>query len=292
MFLLAPFRFVFSFSVEDSGFEGSAVFSFLHPFVFSGRFDIGSGQFKMKILDRSIGKNNIPSYHDSGGRPDDAVDKSDEDEELSLADGSAFTENVSFDRRENGEIVSGTFQKKEESVMPQVSPRFSPASDRSNESEKKSDESIPHEKEEKQKWYERLQRNRWLFFIRNGSWRRKFIRWIGRVLRSLLQVVRLDGLRLSVRAGTEEPFITGILAGIYNAALHGLSLKEPYSVSFEPVFMTNCFACSGAVIMRTSLARLLMPVVVAISTFPMFHTIRLAWRYHRLNKKDNRRANI
>jgi hypothetical protein len=147
------------------------------------------------------------------------------------------------------------------------------------------EETVAGREKKTDNWLVRLRRNRYVFFVSNPSWRGKVLRWLLRVVRSFLHMVTFDRFAVSVRAGLEDPMLTGTITGLHRAVCGAFVLRQPFAVRFEPVFMRNCFEGSGTIGLRTSMAQLLMPLVVAIATFPTLHTAILWWQHHRLEKQ-------
>ena len=143
---------------------------------------------------------------------------------------------------------------------------------------------------EKDNWLKRLQRNRYVYFLKNSRWRNKVLRWFIRVVRLLLRIVVFDRFRFSVRAGNENPMLVGVLFGLYEGIRSALPMRKPYIIEFEPVFMDNCFEGEVRFRTTTSLFRVLFPVGTAILTFPLLHSLRLGWRYYRAEKRRKRTA--
>lgn len=109
---------------------------------------------------------------------------------------------------------------------------------------------------------------------------KKAMKWLGRVIGKLLRVVKIDRLSMHLKAGFEDPAFTGSLHGFYTGIIHGLDIDEYKHVklNFEPVFDNDdIFEFEGSVSIRTSLARLLWPVTVALFTFPYISAFIL-WR--------------
>ncbi len=154
----------------------------------------------------------------------------------------------------------------------------------------KPEEKVAPEAKKKDNWFTRLERNRYLFFIRNSRWRSKVLRWLVRVIRTLFHLVRFDHFQLAIRAGVHDPVLIGTFSGLYQALLNGLPLKRPYAFVYEPVFMRNCFECSGSIRVSTSLARVLTPVGVAVVTFPLVHTLWLVWCVWRRERRYRKEA--
>lgn len=156
--------------------------------------------------------------------------------------------------------------------------------------ERKQDEPLESQPEKKDNWFVRLERNRYLFFLRNRRWRGKILRWSIRFFRVLFLIVRFDRLRLRVRAGINDPAMVGTVFGMYTAVRNGLPMKRPYVIRFEPVFMTRICEGSAGFRVTTSILRVLSPVLFAVVTFPWLHTAWLVWRVYRREKRFGKRV--
>jgi hypothetical protein len=114
--------------------------------------------------------------------------------------------------------------------------------------------------------------------LRRGRVGKKLFRWALRLLRLSLKIVRFDHLRLHARAGVQDPAETGKIYG-YFAALHSIlfSHRKNMDVRLEPRFMSYVFEVEGSVGLKTSIAVILMPLAVAIVTFP-YIAVFFVWR--------------
>jgi hypothetical protein len=106
----------------------------------------------------------------------------------------------------------------------------------------------------------------------------KALRWGQRTLRACFSVLRFHCFRLHAKAGTHDPAETGKLYGWYAALDRScFSRNTNIDVRFEPDFSGEAFECSGDIAVRSSFARVGMPLVVALMTFP-YLTAYFVWR--------------
>ncbi len=132
---------------------------------------------------------------------------------------------------------------------------------------------------------DKLKRNRVLFFLRDGRWRRKVTKWLVRVLRSFFYIVAFDRFQMRIKAGVEDPSVMGLIYGFFQAVQHGLTGQfQNIRIDFEPVFMDNLFQFEGATGIRSSIGKLLFPVIVALFTFPYLTTLWLWWKSRKIVK--------
>lgn len=293
--IVAPFNAIVDFSFKDFRPAGSGDFSFLHPLFFAAQVDFAARRFSVRILGRLMGGKRKP-VSGSGlpadtGRPEgERLDT----EDAPSGNQAGFTGDIPFGQPDRKTVLPPSRPREVAPVPPpeQTAPPPFASPDRSIRTEPPPEVVTAPEQEKKDNWYRRLQRNRYLFFLRNTAWRNKVVRWTVRVVRTLFRIVKFDRFRLAIRAGVEDPMVTGTIAGLHQAVVYGLTMKKPYAISFEPVFMTDCFSCSGGLRLGTSPGRLLLPVVVAIATFPFLHTLRLVWRWYRMEQKRKRSAAV
>jgi hypothetical protein len=126
------------------------------------------------------------------------------------------------------------------------------------------------------------------FFFRRKKLLRKAGQWIVRVLKSVFRVVAFDRFHLRFRSGFPDPSATGMLYGYFIGIKKALALPDgkKFSIAFEPAFrQTTTFELSGSIRAKTSLARLLAPLMIAIFTFP-YLTGFVVWRRYRKFKKE------
>jgi hypothetical protein len=123
-----------------------------------------------------------------------------------------------------------------------------------------------------------------LVFLRESSWRAKIFRWLCSSFVRFLHIISLSRYRLRVKAGLDDPGKTGEAFGYYIALKHvlfatGNSRKE---IVFEPDFTHDVLEAEGELEIATSVARLCLPVVLAIITFPFIQTFILYRRAKRI----------
>jgi hypothetical protein len=114
----------------------------------------------------------------------------------------------------------------------------------------------------------------------------KIVFWLLRIIKAIFRVVSFDDLSLYLKAGFDDPYITGIIYGYFTGIKNFLELNnKPFdSFQFEPVFNKNDSITIGAAIrIKTSLVRMCWPLLVAIFTFPYISGFIL-WR--RIKKRE------
>jgi hypothetical protein len=123
-----------------------------------------------------------------------------------------------------------------------------------------------------------------MVFLRNTRWRNKILRWLkGSVLR-FFHIVSVTRFRFSLRLGLSDPGQLGIAYGYFIAAKHALTdgKNSHREIIFEPVFDREIAEAQGAIEISSSLARLCLPFVLALVTFPFVHTLLLYLKARRI----------
>jgi hypothetical protein len=115
-----------------------------------------------------------------------------------------------------------------------------------------------------------LQGQRLWVYLGNGAFRGKIIRWLGRTLRLLLRICSVGHVRLLVRMGFDDPAATGTAYGWYTAFRSMLpdGRRPRCSIVYKPAFSGEPFEAEGEAVIKTSIARLCLPVAAALATFP------------------------
>jgi hypothetical protein len=127
-----------------------------------------------------------------------------------------------------------------------------------------------------------------MVFLRDAWWRDKIIRWLKASIVRFFHIVSVTRFRLHVKLGLSDPCQVGRAYGYYIAVKNALmdtgtrarnSRKE---ISFEPVFNQEIADADGSIEISSSVARICLPVVLAVVTFPYFHTLILYFRTRRI----------
>jgi len=115
----------------------------------------------------------------------------------------------------------------------------------------------------------------------------KALQWIRGVIFRLFALVGFEAVYVRLKAGFDDPALTGLVHGFYTSIFYGFDLDDVKRVTleFEPVFENrDTFDFSGTLSIKTSVARLLMPLIFAILTFPYISAFIL-WRRIRRMKR-------
>jgi hypothetical protein len=106
----------------------------------------------------------------------------------------------------------------------------------------------------------------------------KVLLWCRRTLRFCFLTVRVHRFRLHARVGAGNPAETGKMYGWYTVLNSSIfSLYKNIEVRFTPEFSGEQFECDGSIALRSSFARIAMPLIVALATFP-YLTSYFVWR--------------
>lgn len=139
--------------------------------------------------------------------------------------------------------------------------------------------------EPKAGFFEKLKRNRYIYMIRQDKMFQKLFRWLMRVLKNLLKIIRFDHFNAAVKAGIEEPALLGKIYALYTMVRStAIVTRGKPALSFEPVFMKNCLEGDTTFTLKTSVLMLLWPGIVALMTFPYFTVLWLFWKSRKLRK--------
>lgn len=132
----------------------------------------------------------------------------------------------------------------------------------------------------KQGWWQKVKQNRWYFIMRQKVIYPKTIRWLKRVAVTALRLIRFEMLRVTVRANLGDPARTGMVGGYIMSAEKLLTAGKctTIALTFVPVFDRECFESAGTLTIRSSLWRIIAPLVVAFVAFPWLTAGLLWWR--------------
>ena len=123
--------------------------------------------------------------------------------------------------------------------------------------------------------------------LRDVNNRRAFsrmLRWCRRVPGLVFKMIHFYRLRLYAKAGTGDPAEIGKIYGYY-VALDRLIFRQHRNVDvrFTPEFSSDMFECCGSIAVRTSFARVVLPLLTALVTFP-YLPVYFVWRRLKKNK--------
>ena len=135
----------------------------------------------------------------------------------------------------------------------------------------------------------RLKNNKLLFFLKEKKLACKIFKWIFRIIKKILKVVSFKRLHVKANAGVEDPALLGKIYGYIEAIKYGSNSGKNFRLEFTPVFMQNYLECRGSVSLRSSLWKFLLPLIVALVTFPYLSTLVVWLRYKSLTKQRRKK---
>ncbi len=118
------------------------------------------------------------------------------------------------------------------------------------------------------------------FSIGQKKFAEKIIRWLGKTISKLLKLAKFNRLSLYIKAGFSDPALTGALHGFFTGIFHGFEIEQNryLNLEFEPVFDNkDVFEFESGIIIKTSVARILIPLLTALFSFP-YISAYLFWR--------------
>jgi len=119
----------------------------------------------------------------------------------------------------------------------------------------------------------------------------KALRWFKRTLGLFFKMIRFYRFRLHVKAGTGDPAETGMIYGYFMSLDRFIfSLHQNVDVRFSPEFSSDTFECCGSIAVRTSFARVLLPLLTALVTFPYLTAYFVLRRYKKNKSSKNNGA--
>jgi hypothetical protein len=260
--LLTPFHFLTDFAVSTDARSGTFLLSWIHPRILGMRYDFAHDQAELTIFWRRVktfagktGAQEKTGKRAGTGKIKGAVKKEPVPEEPALRAAKPAEPAASA----SPEPFSSTATDSQPpSPEPSARSRFAQFGKRMV-----------------LRW--RKFQATWRILQRHNMASRTF-RWCMRLLSMSLRVVRFDHVRINIKAGIEDPAELGKIYGWYAAGNRLLFAgRKNITLRFEPQFMQNRLAFDGSVGLRTSAARVLMPVAVALVTFPWLRAFFI-WR--------------
>jgi hypothetical protein len=254
--LLTPFHFLTDFAVSTDARSGTFLLSWIHPRILGMRYDFAHDQIELKLFGRRV-KTFVPG--------------ADAQEKTGKTTGAVKKEPVPK------EPAQRAAKPAEPAATASPKPFSSTTSDNQPPSPKPSTLSRFARFGKRMVMFWRKFQTTWRVLRRHHMASRTF-RWCLRLLSMSLRVIRFDHVRINIKAGIEDPAELGKIYGWYTA---GSALlfggRKNVALRFEPQFMQNRLAFDGSVGLRTSAARVLMPVAVAFITFPWLRAF-FVWR--------------
>lgn len=132
--------------------------------------------------------------------------------------------------------------------------------------------------------YKRFKEGRIYYMLRQTKLYKKLWRWIIGVGRAGLRIIMFKTLRFNATIGTDDPALTGKIYGYWTAFYHGIELdrSKHFKISVLPEFTRECIDIDLDIKAKTSLARLMVPFMVAVFTFPYIRSGLVFWKVRKL----------
>jgi hypothetical protein len=259
--LLMPFRIVTEFAVSTETRSGALLLSWIHPRIVGVHYDFADELAELTVFGKRV---------KTFARETDALEKSRKSADTRSSPGRVKKEHSPEDPVRQSAKPAG----------PAASPSPEPSSS-AGDNQPASPEPTTWSRFAQFRMrmfsYWRKLRATWRILHRHHMASRAF-QWCMRLLSACFRVVRFDHVHINVQAGIEDPAELGKIYGWYAAGSRLLfGGRKNIALRFEPQFMQNRLAFDGSVGLRTSAARVLMPVVVALITFPWLRAF-LVWR--------------
>jgi hypothetical protein len=126
-----------------------------------------------------------------------------------------------------------------------------------------------------------------LVFLKDPSFRLKIFRWLKRTIAAVFSAVSMRIAAARVKAGLFDPSLTGAAYGYFTGLQYMVSTEKSWlrEIQFEPVFNDEPFSAEGRVELSSSMARLCLPVIFAVLTFPYLHAYILYRKTKKIGQK-------
>ena len=237
-------------------------FKWIHSLILSFEYDLESDALKGWVLGKKI--------EEKDAELTDSQSSSDDQKYTAVQESVSPSNSKKADTPQQGREVYDPGIEESNEVKTSTKFRDEAKSEHRADTQKKS--------KPKRSLIDRVRNSRAYILWRDRVWRRKILRWLDLIFKSMLRLVRFDLLRIKVKAGLEDPADLGRLYGWVNALRSMLVLrKRSYDIELEPVFMKSHLEFESELKFKTALWRLFMPLLIAVFGFPYWSSYRL-WR--------------
>jgi hypothetical protein len=267
--LFTPFTFRTEFAVSSEYNHGTIFFSWIHPFIARVTYTIGDNDPEVRIFGRQwrwLGEK-LTQARTAGKKETEVVREK--------APDPVPEKTVPVSPRSGSAVQTGISSHQSKTETPAQSP--------GGNTPGHGEAAAPSLKEGAGTLRRRIAalyhkiKITWTVLRRHRMASRSF-RWCLRLLKLFFGLVRFDHFRLHAMAGMEDPAALGKIYGWYGAANSALfGKKKNVDIRFEPRFQGAELALDGSIGLRTSIARILTPLIVALVTFPYIRVF-LVWR--------------
>ncbi|MBD3321600.1 MAG: hypothetical protein GF350_10950 [Chitinivibrionales bacterium] len=138
---------------------------------------------------------------------------------------------------------------------------------------------------------DRLKKNKILFVARQTKFRKKIVKWLMRLFKNCLKIIRIYKMHVTVRASLADPALEGRLYALCTGLRYALTAPGPDTVRiiYNPAFDSAAAEARCDIACRSSLAALSRPVFMALCTFPWLSAF-IVWRKTRAFVRAGRSA--
>jgi hypothetical protein len=173
---------------------------------------------------------------------------------------------------------------------PHISPEDLPKAEKHEETPEEQNHVDAEDTDEKEKpsFSEKLiPLKKIMVFLKDPSFRTKILRWLGKTVKGVFRAISVSKVTAQVKAGLLEPGLTGVAYGYFTGLKNMISTEKSSrgEILFEPVFNNEPFAAEGGIEISSSIARLCLPVIFAVLTFPYLHAYILYRRAKKIGRK-------
>jgi Protein of unknown function (DUF2953) len=278
VFIFAPVKISCSGSYTESEHDAAFYLSWFHPSVL--RCDVNGQKRTFSII--ALGRYRLFSSTQDE-TPKKAPDKGNGGADQVPRQEPVVEKSAPFDEREKsyGHSSAGPIPRQEK---PREEPRAETV-DKEKAKEKKLDDESGRRRKGVFGFLKEPAVLRVKIFLLNARWRRRILGWLRASAVRFFHIVSVSCFKIHVKLGLGDPSQTGKAFGYYIAAKYafaGTGRNSRKEILFEPVFDREITEADGRIEISSSIARLCLPVVLAVLTFPYVHTLILLLRARKI----------
>jgi hypothetical protein len=135
----------------------------------------------------------------------------------------------------------------------------------------------------------RINRHPAIFFLRQEKLRSHGLRWLVRILKSMLRIVAIRRLLVRTEFVFDDPALGGRLFGYYESIRHAAALySKKINLLFRPLFIKGDTRIEIDFCATTSLWKIGYPLLVAVVAFPYMTFGITWWRFFKMNRQQKK----
>jgi len=320
LLLFSPVRLTAKFAFNESRKGASLYATWLHPRIVSITYDSKKKSVRIALLGRRLGGSSkkksskdsdeppkTPMKSETGGETayistpsQSSVEEYHEESSIHRFTPPSYKETPGEENHEpdvfdSNEVVQDVPPPPPSSPPPSPPepPNASPEGDTPKAPDGGSENNKKKKKKKKPNIIQKIKQSEVFFLLQQKKWRKKVVKWLWRVIKSIFRIIYCHIFRLDVRAGIEDPAQVGRVYGWLNAIENTITPNSnKVALSFSPVFLENHLEFDGRLGITTSGARLIGPVLVAVFTFPYLSSGILWWRLRKRKKVRKMAAEV